>query len=155
MNTLGRQFLDIVSAKMPVAFEKAGQAMGNMIADQMEENTEKGTAFGSDPYVNVYHPQSVFDRKRLGLQTGTVNLRRTSKRIETTRVVKIKGTGASIDFEQGGQIFKEHHMGKALSRPFNRNVPMRSIFPKSHASVPDNIIYDTKIVIAEELSGIK
>ena len=66
---------------------------------------------------------------------------------------KIKGKGASIDFEQGGRIFKEHHMGQPFMRPLNRNVPMRSIFPKSYASVPDDILHDTKLVIAEALSG--
>lgn len=153
MNTLGKQFLDILARKMPTAFEKAGSAMADMIADQMEENTYNGRAFGSDPYKNTYHPQSVSDRKRLGLQTGTVTLRRTSKRIETTRVVKIKGQGASIDFAEGGKIFKEHHEGKALMRPFNRDVPMRSIFPRSHASVPENILHDTRLFLTEELSA--
>lgn len=153
MTTIGNQLITILNRKMPEAFERAGDAMAKMIADQMEENTERGRAFGSDPYVNVYSPRSVFERGNLGLSTGTVTLRRTNNRIETTRVVKIKGKGASIDFEQGGRIFKEHHMGQAFMRPLNRNVPMRSIFPKSYASVPNDILHDTKLVIAEALSG--
>lgn len=150
MTTLGKQFLDILARKMPTAFEKAGSAMADMIADQMEENTYNGRAFGNDPYKNEYHPQSVFDRKRLGLQTGTVTLRRTSKRIETTRVVKIKGQGASIDFAQGGKIFKYHHDGIEYNNGTNK---IRSIFPKSHASVPENILHDTRLFLTEELSA--
>jgi hypothetical protein len=145
MTTLGNQLIALLNRKMPDAFERGGDAMAKMIADQMEENTERGRAFGSDPYNNKYSKRSVNEREQLGLQTGTVVLRRGNHRIETTRVTKIKGQGAFIDFAEGGRIFKEHHMG--------RNVPMRSIFPKSYASVPDDILHDTKLVIAEALSG--
>jgi hypothetical protein len=153
MTTLADQLMAMLDKRLPKAFEEGGRAMANMIADQMEENTEKGRAFGNDIYVNEYSPRSIAERSALGLQTGTVVLRRGNNRIETTRVDRISGKGASIRFEQGGRIFNEHHTGEALKKPFNRNVPIRSIFPKTHESVPRDIIEDTKIVIAEVLIG--
>jgi hypothetical protein len=153
MTTLGNQLIALLNRKMPDAFERGGDAMAKMIADQMEENTERGRAFGSDPYNNKYSKRSVNEREQLGLQTGTVVLRRGNHRIETTRVTKIKGQGAFIDFAEGGRIFKEHHIGQPILFNMGRNVPMRSIFPKSYASVPDDILHDTKLVIAEALSG--
>lgn len=153
MTTLADQLMALLDKRLPKAFEEGGKAMANMIADQMEENTEKGRAFGNDIYVNEYSPRSKFERGKMGLPTGTVTLRRGNNRIETTRVSKVKGEGASIRFEQGGSIFKEHHLGQPIKYPLNRNVPMRSIFPKVHESVPRDIIEDTKIVIAEVLIG--
>jgi hypothetical protein len=155
MNTIGKQFDDIIKPRVELALERGSKKMADLISDQMQENSQQGHAFKQDPYVNVYHPQSVFERKRLGLQTGIVTLRRVNKRIEDTRVVYTKGTGAVIKFEQDGIIFKEHHMGEALTKPFNRNVPMRSIFPKTRESVPDDIIEDTQIFVQEVLSGSK
>jgi hypothetical protein len=155
MSTIGKQFTAIINPRVERAIEKGAVKMANAITDQMEENSLRGRGFGADPYVNVYHPRSVEDRKRLGLQTGIVELRRVSKRIEDTKVVYTKGDGATIRFMQDGIIFKEHHEGKALSRPFNRNVPMRSIFPKSLESVPTDIIEDTQTYVHEVLSGAK
>jgi hypothetical protein len=155
MSTIGKQFKDIITPRVAQALEKGSVRMANDISDQMMENTERGRGFGSDPYVNVYHPRSVENRSRMGLQTGTVNLRRGNNRIEDTKVVYTKGDGAKITFLQGGDIFKEHHLGKPLARPFNRGVPMRSIWPKSKESVPKDIIEDTQTYIHEVLSGGK
>jgi len=155
MSTLGKQFADIITPRVEVAIQRGSDEMAKMIADQMEENSLQGHGFKNDPYVNQYHPQSIEERRRLGLQTGTVTLRRGNNRIEDTKVTYTKGSGSKIEFMQGGTIFKEHHTGEALVRPFNRNVPMRSIFPKTRDSVPDAIIEDAKTAVWEVLSGGK
>jgi len=155
MSTIGKQFANIIKPRMEKAIERGSVKIADMLSDQMQENTERGRGFGADPYVNVYHPQSVENRSRLGLQTGTVNLRRGNNRIEDTKVIYTKGSGTVIKFEQGGGIFKEHHEGRPLSRPFNRGVPMRSIWPKSMESVPQDIVDDAKYFVLEVLSGGK
>lgn len=155
MITIAKQFASIIRPRIERALERGSVTIANAITDQMEENTLRGRGFGADPYVNVYHPQSVEDRKRLGLQTDIVELRRGNRRIEDTKVVYTKGNGATIRFMQDGIIFKEHHEGKPLTRPFNRNVPMRSIFPKSKESVPDDIVDEGYQMILEVLRGTK
>lgn len=156
MITIAKQFASIIRPRVERAIERGAVTIANAISDQMQENTLRGRGFGADPYVNVYHPQSVEDRKRLGLQTDIVELRRGNKRIEDTKVVYMKGTGnATISFMQDGIIFKEHHEGKPLTRPFNRNVPMRSIFPKSKQSVPADIVDEGYQMVLEILRGTK
>jgi hypothetical protein len=153
MTTLADQLSAILDKRIPVAFEKGEVAMANMLSDQMEENTEKGIAFGSDPYDSVYRPLTVELRSAKGLQTGRVTLRETNHRIETTQVKSSKGQGATIRFAQGGKIFKEHHLGQTVGTKTSKELPIRSIWPKSHESVPKDIVIDTMTVVAEVLSG--
>jgi hypothetical protein len=155
MNTLADQLMDILSPRLDKAMELGSKRMAGWISDQMQENTYQGHGFGQDPYDNDYRPQSVYERNRLGLSTGVVTLRRGNNRIENTKIEYTQGTGATIEFVEGGQIFKEHHLGEALTAPFNRNVPMRSIFPKSKDSVPNDIVEDTQTYVWEVLSGRK
>jgi hypothetical protein len=153
MTTLADQLMNLLAKRMPTAIMKGEVAMANMISDQMEENTENGRAFGDDPYDNVYAPVTVRDRTRLGLSSGNVTLRRTKHRIETTIVSHTKANGASIRFGQGGKIFKEHHIGQSVSAKKTYAMPIRSIFPKSMRSVPEDIVIDTKMIVAEVLLG--
>lgn len=153
MTTLADQLMSLIAQRMPQAIMRGEIEMANMIADQMEENTENGRAFGDDPYDNIYAPMTVRERSRLGLSTGNVTLRKTNHRIETTMVSHGKANGATIRFGEGGKIFKEHHIGQTVTAKASYAIPIRSIFPKSIASVPEDIVIDTKMIIAEVLLG--
>ncbi len=149
MNTLGKQFADIIKPRVEVAIQRGSDKIANAIDVQMKNNSLQGHGFKTDLYDNQYATSTIKERKRLGLQTGTVTLRRTNRRIEKTNVEYQKGTGTVIEFIEGGTIFKYHHTGEA------RGGKIRSIFPQAPESVPDAIIEDAKTVVWEVLSGAK
>jgi hypothetical protein len=155
MTTLAEQLSAILNARVPDALAKGETEMAKMLADQMEENTEQGRAFGNDPYDPVYAPITVALRTQKGLSSGRVTLREGRHRIETTQVQHTKGSGATIRFGEGGNIFKEHHLGQTVGVKPSRSIPIRSIWPKSYESVPRDIIEDTMIVVKEVLCGNK
>jgi hypothetical protein len=155
MTTLADQLSAILNARIPDALAKGETEMAKMLADQMEENTEQGRAFGNDPYDPTYAPITVSLRTQKGLSSGRVTLREGRHRIETTQVSHTKGRGATIRFAEGGNIFKEHHLGQTVGVKPSGSIPIRSIWPKSYESVPRDIIEDTMIVVKEVLCGNK
>lgn len=153
MTTLADQLSALLAKRIPEAFAKGEKAMANMLSDQMEENTDKGVAFGTDQYDSTYAPITVSLRSAKGLPTGRVTLRESRHRIETTQVSHSKSRGATIRFREGGKIFKEHHLGQTVNTGSPKSLPVRSIWPKSHQSVPKDIVEDTMLIVGEVLSG--
>jgi hypothetical protein len=156
MNTIGKQFDDIIKPRVELALERGSEKIANAIDVQMKDNTLQGRGFKTDEYNNTYATSTKAERTRLGLQTDTVTLRRKNHRIEKTKVTYTKGTGSVIEFIEGGgnkissaTLFHYHHTGRA------KGGKVRSIFPKSFESVPDNIIKLGKNAVQEVLSGSK
>jgi hypothetical protein len=155
MTTLADQLSAILNSRIPDALAKGEVAMAEMLSEQMKDNSARGYGFGNDPYDNTYSRRSKSERSKMGLQIGTVELRRGNNRIETTKVEPSRGRGATIRFGEGGNIFKEHHLGQTISTKPSGRLPIRSIWPKSYESVPRDIIEDTMIVVKEVLCGNK
>jgi len=149
MRNLGDQFNDIIQERLKGLNKNVADDIATLIMDDMLENTEAGRAFGNDPYDNEYSERSVRERRAQGLQTETVELRRGNNRIETVNS-RATNKGATISFTQGGRIFKTHHDG--LYSGQNR-MPVRSIFPKTPESVPDDIHENAYELVREWLRG--
>lgn len=149
MDSIGKQFMNIIKPRIDKLNKEAAQEVAILIMDDMLENTESGRAFGNDPYENEYSERSVREREDMGLQSDTVVLRRGNNRIETVNS-KSDRTGATIGFQRGGKIFKIHHTGDYVGQ--NR-MPVRSIFPKSFESVPDDIHENAYEIVRETLRG--
>ena len=147
-----------LNEKLAMLNQTATPQIADKIAEQMKVNTATGKAFGNDRYDNTYQGAGVasksgksqnsgYARKRelAGVPTSPVSMRFKSNRIENTRI-ETTGTGSTISFADGkaGEIFKYHHDGIDYRRVGNR---MRSIFPKSDQSVPQEIRdFATKLI---------
>lgn len=134
-----------LNEKLAMLNQTATPQIADKIAEQMKQNSATGKAFGNDRYDDQYADSYKKVRQRKGLGTSPVTLRATSKRIENTRI-ETTGSGSTISFADGkaGEIFKYHHDGIDYRRVGNR---MRSIFPKSDQSVPQEIRdFATKLI---------
>ena len=134
-----------LNEKLALLNQTATPQIADKIAEQMKQNSNTGKAFGNDRYDDKYVDSYKKVRKRKGLGTSPVTLRATSKRIENTKI-ETTGTGSTISFADGkaGEIFKYHHDGIDYRRVGNR---MRSIFPKTDQSVPQEIRdFATKLI---------
>lgn len=152
MLDLSTQFRAIIKPRIDLINKKVSGTLAEFISDDMNENSARGTAFGNDEFQNSYSERSVNDRTSMGLQSHTVELRRGNNRIENTKIITT-GKGSTISFIEGGKIFKEHHTGEALLAPFDRTVPVRSIFPKKLESVPKSIREEAVRLTGEVLRG--
>ena len=151
MKPIDQQFRDIIDPRLQRINDDVARPMAEQINDKMKENTSQGTAFGADTYDAQYSRRRKRERRAMSLQTSHVDLRARKRRIESAQVHTVGhgDAGVQIAFDKGGDIFKEHHTGRA---PGNK---MRSIFPKSIEAVPDQIINDTKQALSDILSGRK
>lgn len=146
---LYEQFDDIIRPRLNRVNNEAAKPVAEAVDKQMKENTEAGRGFGDDQYDSQYSESHVKERKRLGYQTGNVDLRMGNRRIENTEVSQVGGErpGVKIRFNQGGRIFGYHHTGDA------KGGKVRSIFPKTPESVPDDIYNMAKRIVGEVLKG--
>jgi len=129
---LGTQLKAILEPRIAKVNEAVSGRIAEDINTRMKENTEDGRAFGNDAYVNTYNARYAASR---GKAITPVTLRDQKKRIERYAVSTSK-SGAVIELKedrQMGVIFGYHHTGKA------RGGKVRSIFPKTVASVPEDI----------------
>lgn len=149
MDSMAKQFSDIIEPRMKTLNRTAGELVAIEIATQMLENTEAGRGFGNDPYQKEYSQRSKRERRKLNLQTSHADLRRKNKRIETVNTSS-NDKETNIKFSSGGRIFKLHHEGLYDGRV---KMPERSIFPKSPESVPESIFKKAAVYIAEALRG--
>lgn len=151
MKDIGQQFRDIIEPRLARIDSDVATPMAEQINDRMKENTSKGSAFGSDPYDAKYSRRRKAQREALGLQVSHVDLRGVNRRIETAQVNTVGHgqPGVQISFARGGSIFKEHHTGTGPGKK------VRSIFPKTEESVPDDIKDQAKTTLTEVLSGRK
>ena len=140
-----------LNEKLAMLNQTATPQIADKIAEQMKQNSNTGKAFGNDRYDDQYADSYKKVRQRKGLGTSPVTLRATSKRIENTRI-ETTGTGSTISFADGkaGEIFKYHHDGIDYRKVGNR---MRSIFPKSDQSVPQEIRDFASKLIGDILRG--
>lgn len=131
--------------KLATLNQIATPQIADKIAEQMKQNTATGRAFGNDRYNDQYVDSYKKVRSRAGVGTSPVTMRFKSKRIEQTRI-ETSGTGSTISFADGkaGEIFKYHHDGIDYKKVGTR---VRSIFPKSDQSVPQEIRdFATKLI---------
>ena len=131
--------------KLATLNQIATPQIADKIAEQMKQNSATGKAFGNDRYDDQYVDSYKKVRSRAGVGTSPVSMRFKSKRIENTRI-ETSGTGSTISFADGkaGEIFKYHHDGIDYKKIGTR---VRSIFPKSDQSVPQEIRdFATKLI---------
>lgn len=132
MTDLGTQLVGILSPRLGRVNEVVAGRLAEDINDKMKENTQAGRGFGNDAYVNFYNPKYA---ARRGKPISPVILRDQKKRIERYEVTPGK-TGAVIQLKEDRDmaiIFGYHHTGKATGGK------IRSIFPKTVASVPADV----------------
>jgi hypothetical protein len=155
--TLGMQFGVLMKERIATLAVKAGYPIAEDIAQRMKENTKAGKGFEGqgavDLYDNKYTPKYARQRQRTGLQTEVVTLRTRGLRIERTTAPQREGNDtAVIGIVDGGTIFKYHQDGITYKNGLQR---VRTIFPRSWASVPVDIVDRFKTLIVEVLSGRK
>lgn len=137
--------------KLATLNQIATPQIADKIDQQMKDNTATGKAFGNDRYDNQYVESYKKVRSRAGVGTSPVTMRFKSKRIEQTNI-ETTGTGSTISFadDKAGVIFKYHHDGIDYKRVKER---VRSIFPKSDQSVPQEIRDFATRIIGDILRG--
>jgi hypothetical protein len=154
--TLGAQFDTLMRKRIDSLVEKAAYPIAEEITELMKRNTKEGTSFTGETYDVPYSESYAKTRKRKGLQTSKVEMRSRGLRIEYTtppqnQFYMGKAT-AEIGFVNGGNIFKYHQDGIIYKNGIKRT---RTIFPRSWASVPVDIVDRFKTLIVEVLSGRK
>lgn len=155
----GDQFLGIMNK----LGKKAPDAMAAFVEDvgvRMKANARAGKSFPGEFYQRNYAKSTAQERRRLGLQISKVDLQRFLKRIDKTASRRLTD-GATLYFTIGkvkvrgkgrrqltaGQLMYVHHHGLG-------NLPIRTVFPKSHDSVPKeskSIIFKTLIKTFNDL----
>jgi hypothetical protein len=151
---MGEQFDALMQKRIGTLVEKAGYPIALEISEAMKQNTKEGHSFVNEQYDTPYQPKYAKARGRKGLQIKNVELRTNNFRIERTTPpmnVFSGGTqGAEIGFVDGGRIFKYHQDGVKYKNGLKR---VRTIFPRTWASVPTDIVDRFKKLIVEVLSG--
>lgn len=149
MKSMEAQFEEILKPRLASMQAKAGDKVAGLFEKQMKLNSNQGKGFGNDDYDAEYSESHANARRRKGLQTGRVDLRMKTRRIEQTRVQTTGGSKGktSIRFNDGGEIFNYHDKGTA------KGSKTRSIWPKSPESIPASITNNVKALIAEVLRG--
>jgi hypothetical protein len=134
MDRMFVQFDKIMKPRI-ARLNEAAVRVADEIEDLAKKNSESGRGFGNDRYDKKYSTEYAKRRKSKGFQVEFVDLRRSQKRIETSRVTK-REDGALIDYQSGGRILKYHHDGITYKDATNK---MRSIFPKELKSIPKEV----------------
>jgi hypothetical protein len=143
---LGTQLKAILEPRIAKVNEAVSGRIAEDINIRMKENTEDGRGFGNDIYINEYNAKYA---ARRGKKISPVTLRDQKKRIERYAVTTSK-SGAVIELKEDRDmaiIFGYHHTGNARGRK------VRSIFPKTVASVPEDIRDLAVQLTAEVLRG--
>ena len=146
MTDLGTQLVGILKPRLDRVNEAVAERLGQEINVRMQENTLAGRGFGNDAYVNFYNAKYAARKKK---PITPVILRDQKKRIEKFEVTGGKA-GAVIELKQDREmaiIFGYHHTGKATGGK------VRSIFPKTVASIPEDIRDLAVQLTAEVLRG--
>jgi hypothetical protein len=151
--TLGMQFDTLMRKRIDSLVEKAAYPIAEEITELMKRNTKEGHSFLNERYDTPYQLKYARQRQRKGLQATKVELRTRGLRIERTTAPQREGNDtAVIGFVDGGKIFKYHQDGITYKNGLQR---VRTIFPRSWASVPVDIVDRFKTLIVEVLSGRK
>lgn len=140
---LGEQFNKIISQRIKQAKIDISKSVCNDIMGKTVENVNKGVAFGSDRYDRKYQPRSIKDRTSQGFQVSYVDLQRSNKRFQTISVKQNDSESHTIFFQQGGNLFYNHHIG--IDYKSGKNY-MRSIFPKTEQSIPNSVHKKAELV---------
>jgi len=150
MKQLGLQLMEILYPRQDALNRIASPQVAELVRSRMLEQTQAGKAFGNDEYNNVYSAR--YAARRKGGQRSPVTLRDEKFSIEKY-VVTTSGkpeVGSKIELPSDpdrAKIFKLHHTGKA------RGGKVRSIFPKTAASVSPDIRDEAKRLAKEVLNG--
>ena len=162
MSGLGTQLEAILRSRLPKAVEKGGAVLASELAEQMKDNTLRGTTFQGGNYKKPYQPDYRKQRSRQGLSTHPTVMRATKKRIERTQIDKVNSQGAKIVFENAkdragkskksatfGAVMTMHHRGVA------KGGFTRQLFPYSnqHGSVPEKFLDKAMEAMKEVLDG--
>ena len=151
--TLGVQFNALMRKRIDSLVVKAAYPIAEEITELMKRNTKEGHSFLNERYDVPYQLKYARNRQRKGLQATKVELRTRNLRIERTTSPQREGNDtAVIGFVDGGKIFKYHQDGITYKNGLQR---VRTIFPRSWASVPVDIVDRFKNLIVEVLSGRK
>lgn len=142
---MGEQFSRIIEPRVKSLQQKAGGRVAQIISNKMKQNVEAGKGFGTDEFDSTYSESHARARKKKGFNTSRVNLKMGQRRINQTQV-ETTGEASTISFPDGGDIFKLHHKGTA------KGGKIRSIFPKSPQSIPDEITENVKEIVQGVLS---
>ena len=146
MTDLGTQLVGILTPRLERVNQAVAERLGQEINTRMQENTLAGRGFGNDAYVNFYNAKYAARKKK---PISPVILRDQKKRIEKFEVSGGKA-GAVIELKQDREmaiIFGYHHTGKATGGK------VRSIFPKTVASVPEDVRDMARTMTGEVLRG--
>lgn len=146
MTDMGEQFSRIIEPRFKDLQKNAGGRVAQLISNKMKENVEAGKGFGLDQFDSTYSESHAKARRRKGLNSSRVNLKMGQRRINQTRI-ETTGDSSTVSFPDGGDIFKLHHKGTA------KGGKIRSIFPKSPESIPEEITSKVKEIIQGVLSN--
>lgn len=138
MQGLGDQ-LGVILARKEKNLKQVAEQAAKEIAEKVTEQSREGRGFGSDQYDNEYSER--YANRRKGGALSPVTLRDRATDIEDTTVT-LGGPGeAQIRFanDEFARIARYHHEGRA-----GNSNKVRSIFPKTPESVPDDILTNIK-----------
>ena len=128
---IGTQLMESLAPRIDRLNTTAAPVVAEDIKGKMLVQSNESRGFGNDQFKPTYSPRYVKRREKIGIKPPEkVTLRFKDRAIETA-FVSVNREGAEIAFQDKGDIFLYHHEG------MGRN-PVRSIFPKSNASVPND-----------------